>query len=83
MNCPIQQPSTRIDIFCIYIYGFDVCLTKRLQHKKEIKKKKKKTLPIPPKQFDNVLLHMWGQKTEAKRFSYSNLRSTSAYQSLF
>ena len=46
-------------------------------------KKKKKTLPIPPKQFDNVLLHMWGQKTEAKRFSYSNLRSTSAYQSLF
>lgn len=70
MNCPIQHPSTRVDIFCIYIYGFDVCLTKRLQHKKEIKKKKK-TLPVPPKQFDNVLLHMWGQKTEAKRFSYS------------
>lgn len=44
MNCPIQHPSTRIDIFCIYIYGFDVCLKKRLQHKKEIKKKKKPSL---------------------------------------
>ena len=49
MNCPIQHPSTRVDIFCIYIYGFDVCLTKRLQHKKEIKKKKKKNPSYSPK----------------------------------
>ena len=47
MNCPIKHPSTRVDIFCIYIYGFDVCLTKRLQHKKEIKKKKKKSFLFP------------------------------------
>lgn len=46
-------------------------------------KNKLKNPSYSPKQFDNVLLHMWGQKTEAKRFSYSNLRSTSAYQSLF
>lgn len=69
MNCPIQHPSTRVDTFCIYIYGFDVCLTKRLQHKKKIKNKLKNP-SYSPKQFDNVLLHMQGQKTEAKRFSY-------------
>ena len=41
MNCPIKHPSTRVDIFCIYIYGFDVCLTKKTSAQKKITKKLK------------------------------------------
>lgn len=47
MNCPIQHPSTRVDIFCIYIYGFDVCLTKKTSAQKKNYKKIKKPFLFP------------------------------------